>query len=132
MFGVMLQDWTTVHVTGTAGTVKQSEPTWVDVGDYRDIVLWLETRGVLIPALQSVQLYYETSPTKDDGLFSTLASQASLAANTRYIDKVLEASNPSVPLSKWVRWRLAVTGSPSTEWGATFRIHCSLNANRSR
>jgi len=127
VFGVLLQDWTTVHVTGTA-SVTQSELLWLDVGDFRDIVFWLETRGVLVPLNSIISIYFETSPTKDEGLFQSVASASGEGMSNLAILRALEVNN--VALSKWVRWRLAISPTPGTEWGATFRIHCSLNRNR--
>jgi hypothetical protein len=131
VYGVLWQDWTTLRLTGATNTIAQSEPLWLDVDDYRDAVFWLEVKNREIGGAVGVVCVYETSPSKDEVLFRPMTGPFPLAVtSTPYITKVLEAQNPSVPLSKWIRWRLYLSGTPSSEWGATFRIHCSLNASR--
>jgi hypothetical protein len=128
--GVLWQNWTTLRLTGTTNTVVQSEPLWLDVDDYRDIVFWLEVKQLALGGAGAVICAYETSPSKDDVLFSAMSTFPLGLTSTPYLTKVLSAQNPSLPLGKWVRWRLYLSGTPTTEWGATFRIHCSLNPSR--
>lgn len=127
MHGVLLQDWTTVLSTSAADSVIQSELVWLDVDDYRDAIFWLECKTVVLGGASGVVLAYQTSPTKDESLFSSMSVFPLSATSSPFIIKVLEAQDPSVPLSKWVRWRIAVAGTPSSAWGATFRIFCALN-----
>jgi len=129
--GVLWQDWTTLRLTGATNTVTQSEPLWLDVDDYRDAVFWLEVKQLSVGGAVGVLGVYETSPSKDEALFRPMTSAFPLGlTSTPYLTSVLEGQNPSVPLSKWIRWRLYLAGTPTAEWGATFRIHCSLNASR--
>ena len=44
------------------------------------------------------------------------------------IDKVILAQNPTVPLSRWVRWKLTPVGTPTSEYGLCFRVFASANA----
>jgi hypothetical protein len=128
--GVLWQDWTTLRLTGTTNTVVQSEPLWLDVDDYRDIVFWLEVKQLALGGAGAVICAYQTSPSKDDALFLSMSAFPLGLTSTPYLTKVLSAQNPTLPLSKWIRWRLYLAGTPTSEWGATFRIHCSLNQSR--
>jgi hypothetical protein len=129
--GVLWQDWTTVRLTGATNTITQTEAHWLDVDDYRDVVFWLEVKQYSVGGAVGVLCSYETSPSKDDVLFRPMNGVFLLGVtSTPYLTKVLEKQNPSTPLSKWIRWRLFLAGTPTGEWGATFRIHCSLNASR--
>lgn len=113
--------------TSAADSVAQSELLWLDVDDYRDAIFWLECKSVVLGGAGAVVLAYQTSPTKDESLFSSMSIFPLGATSSPFIIKVLEAQDPSVPLSKWLRWRLSVSGTPSSAWGATFRIFCALN-----
>lgn len=126
MHGVLLQDWTCLRASG-ATTVVQSELLWLDVEGYRDVVFWLECKEVNVGGATAVILSYQTSPTKDDALFSSMSLFPLGVTSVPFITKVLEAQDPTIPLSKWLRWRVSLSGSPSSDWGATFRIFCALN-----
>ena len=131
MHGVVWQEWTTVLLTGATSTVVQSEPCWLDVDDYRDVTFWLQVRDLSLGGAGAVICAYETSPSKDEALFLSMVSfPLGLTNTTPYITKVLSPQNPGTPLSKWLRWRLYLIGAPTSEWGATFRIFCSLNSSR--
>src|SRR5262249_2340202 len=105
----------------------QSELLWLDVEAYRDVVFWLECKEVNVGGATGVALSYETSPSKDNALFSSLSLFTLSVTSAPSIRKILEAQHPAVPLSKWLRWRILLSGSASSEWGATFRIFCALN-----
>ena len=130
MYGVLLQDWTTVRLTGATNTVVQSEELWLDVDDYRDVIFWLEVKHYTTGGAGAVLGSYETAPTKDEALFRSMSSFPLGVGSVPYITKVLAEQNPSFPLSTWLRWRLSIVGTPTTEWGASFRIFCSLNRAR--
>lgn len=127
MHGVLLQDWTCVRSSTAADTVAQNELLWLEVGDYRDAIFWLECKSVLLGGAGAVILSYQTAAAKEDALFGSMSTFPLGATTSPYITKVLEAQDPSFPLSKWVRWRMSISGTPSSEWGATFRIFCALN-----
>ena len=96
---------------------------------YGDIVLWLDTKAVTLAGLTSLTLAYETSPAKDESLFTPMVAAVTLVAGTSpLITKVLVSQNPTVPLARYVRWRLIPTGTPTGEYGACFRIFASANA----
>ena len=130
MHGVLWQDWTTLRLTGATTTVTQSEPLWLDVDDYRDAVFWLECKQVSLGGASAVALAYETAPSKDEVLFRSMSILVLSVTTSPSIVRVLTAQNPTQPLSTWIRWRIFLSGTPTSEWGATLRLHCSLNACR--
>jgi hypothetical protein len=67
-----------------------------------------------------VTLYYEGSPTREDGLFTPLATIVLSKTTRPLVTKLRLADNPSVPLARWLRWKLVA--STSGDWSVTFRI----------
>jgi hypothetical protein len=129
MYGYILQDWITIRGTQTGVSIIQSEADWMSFQPYGDIVLWLDTKAVTLAGLTSLTLAYETSPAKDESLFTPMVAAVTLVAGTSpLITKVLVSQNPTVPLARYVRWRLIPTGTPTGEYGACFRIFASANA----
>lgn len=130
MYGYMLQDWFTARLASSQADLIQSESDWMSFQPYQDIIFWLEATSVTLDGATNIQVSYETSPTKDNSLFLPMTAAEVLTAPTTQptITKVLLSQNPDVPLARWVRWRIAVTGTPTTEWGLCFRIHCAANA----
>ncbi len=134
MYGFLLQDWITIRGTGTSGlVVVQSEANWVSLQPYQDIVFWLEVREcTLVPTGgTSVILDYETAPMKDENLFRPMVTGSTLtaasASTTPTITKVLLQQNPTVPLARWVRWKLTANGTAGA-WDLTFRLSAAANA----
>ncbi len=126
MEGYLLQDWTTVRTSSSSSFIAQSEPEWLDLDDYRDIVFWLEVKAIVLGGASAVVVRYDTAPSKDELLFSSMISFPMAVVSTPTISKILESQNPTIPLCRWLRWRLQATG-PTADWGATFRIHCAAN-----
>jgi hypothetical protein len=113
MHAFILQDWTTVR--GGTTTVTQAEREWLDLELYQDVIFWLQVSE----QTGSPTLAYQTSPNKDESLFSSLLASpisVSVTASAR-VSQILMLS-ASVPLARYVRWQLA--GTPT--WDATFRI----------
>lgn len=130
MYGYLLQDWITIRGSQTGVPIIQSEADWMSFQPYQDIVFWLEVKSYTGGGLTSVTLDYETAPAKDESLFAKMITTANITAALALArqDKVLLAQNPTVPLARWVRWKLTPNGTVSSEWGITFRIHCAANA----
>jgi hypothetical protein len=134
MYGFVLQDWITIRgaTAGTpAGDIIQGESTWMGFSSFQDIVVWLDVRETNVaPTGQTLTWYFETSPSKDNNLFTSMGN---VALNNTYtpgvqaLTKVILASSPSVPLATWVRWRLSPSGSVTTPWDATFRVLVAAN-----
>ncbi len=121
MHAFMLQDWTTIR--GSVTTVTQGEDGWLDLTAYQDLVFWVDCReqsGSSAPTIA-----FQTSPTKDESLFTSIVTATTLAASaTPTVVKALLAS-ATVPIARYLRWQL--TG-PSGTWDATFRVLVAANS----
>ena len=113
MYGFVLQDWITIRggTAGTAGDIIQGESTWMGFSSYQDIVFWLDVREATISTGQTLTWYFETSPSKDNNLFTSMPTAAtgtalgpSFTPGVQTLTKSILASSPSVPLATWVRW----------------------------
>jgi hypothetical protein len=116
----LLQEWTTIQTAaGTTETVVQDEAGWLDLVGYDDIVIWSQIRSYSnINALN-----IETSPTKDDGWFTSMQSIALTAGSGPTIYKVIFAS-ASTPLARYVRWKIT---SAASAGNITFRVWLVAN-----
>jgi hypothetical protein len=132
VYGYLVQDWISIRgsTTGVAGPppVTQSEADWMSFQPYQDIVFWLEVKSWVSGALTSVTLDYETAPAKDESLFVKMITTTNITAAVSRQDKVLLAQNPTVPLARWVRWKLTWNGTATSEYGICFRLHAAANA----
>lgn len=128
MYGYMLQDWVTIRGTQNGVTVIQSEADWLSLQPYQDAVFWLEVKSIALGGLTSITLDYETAPAKDESLFVKMITTTALTTAINRQDKVLLSQNPTVPLARWVRWKLTPTGTPTGEYGICFRIFVAANA----
>ena len=127
MYGYVLQDWITIRSTNISDII-QSESDWMAFSSFQDIVFWADIREYTPPSgSPSLTLKFETSPTKDEVLFQTMASTpVSVASPITPLPKVILAAAPAVPLATWVRWRLTPTGT-SGPWDVTFRLLAAAN-----
>src|SRR6476660_1331513 len=50
MFDYLVQDWGTFSVAASQSSLVQSELDWLNLGPYSDVVLWCETRGIVVPS----------------------------------------------------------------------------------
>jgi hypothetical protein len=121
MIGGVLQDWTTVRAYGSSGqnvgAVTQTATSYLDLGDYDDIVFFVDVRELT----QSVSLQFQTSPSRDDASFQAIAPAITLAVSaTPVATRILAAYSP-IPLARFVRWTLTNL-SAAGAWDATFRI----------
>lgn len=129
MYGYTLQDWVTIRGGTTITSITQSEPDWLGLAPYEDVVFWLDVREVNNGGATNVTVLFETAPTKDEALFTPMvAGTAYIATPSLTIVKVLLAQNPLCPVARWVRWRLQMNGTAATAWDMTFRVLCAANA----
>ena len=129
MYGYVLQDWITIRGSSIADVI-QGESSWMGFSSFQDIVIWLDVREATFPTTSgSLTWYYETSPTKDNNLFTPMVNNnlTSLTPGVQTLQKVILASGPSVPLATWVRWRLSPAGTTAPPWDATFRVLAAAN-----
>jgi hypothetical protein len=129
MYSYLLQDWTTLRQNQSVTSVTQSEADWMSFQPYQDIAFWFDCDSVILGGATNIQLIFQTAPAKDEGLFQTLGTAQNLSAGTTNVLAINLSGNPSVPLARWVRWKLAPNGGAlAGEWGATFRVHATANA----
>jgi hypothetical protein len=121
MRGFLLQDWTTMSgFSGSSGppvvtSIPQGAASWLDIGDYEDLVFTLDVREA---TNANTQLVYETSPTKQDASFVAMLPAFSVAMGQR-VDRVY-TNMSAVPPARFVRWR--ITCIESGNYDLTFRI----------
>ena len=120
MESFLLTDWTTISADGGVGvanvtSVPQSASEWLDLGAFEDATFTLDVREVT----GAVSISYETSPTREDGLFVPMLPVVTLAVGVR--SDLASFQFASFPLARYVRWRLSNPGAAGT-WGATFRV----------
>jgi hypothetical protein len=123
MHAFILQDWTTIR--GAVTTVTQGEDSWLDLTAYQDLVFWVdcrETSGTATPTIT-----FQTSPTKDESLFTAIATTTTLAASANPTVVKATLSLAVVPVARYVRWQLGCSSTAST-WDATFRVLVAANS----
>ena len=130
MYGYTIQDWITIRGNSLVLTINQGESDWVGFSAFEDIVFWLDVRELTLSSATNVTVNYQTAPAKDEVLFTNMVTGTALTSvsATPTVTKVLLAQNPTCPLARWVRWQLAVTGTPTASWDITFRILAAANA----
>jgi hypothetical protein len=130
MFGYVLQDWITIR-GGATSDIIQGESTWMGFSSFQDIVIWLDVRETNVTVGNTLTWYFETAPSKDNNLFASMGNVALTNTYTPGVQsplpKSILASNPSVPLATWVRWRLSPSGGIALPWDATFRVLVAAN-----
>lgn len=74
------------------------------------------------------QFSYETSPTKDDFYFTSISGVQvfTISSLAPTINKALLAS-ATTPLARWLRYKITVTGAPTSTWDVTFRAWVAAN-----
>jgi hypothetical protein len=124
----LLQDWVTVQGSSAVTVLTQGENGWLDLSAYQDIVGWLDVKEFSATPLVG----YQTSCTKDDALFVTMAPPGGLPTSptTGVTTTALLKGFATPPLARWLRWQIAV--SPSAAWSITFRIFIAANRIGSR
>ena len=129
MLPLVLQDYILFRSDSGTTTATQDAGSWLDLAGYQDLVAFLEVKE--FSGATTIQIAYQTAPTKDDSLFVNMTSAVTLATGLT-TTKILKAS-ASVPLARWVRWQLLATGT-SGPWGAMFRVWlaCNLAGRRGR
>jgi hypothetical protein len=120
MHSFVLQDYTTIRGGTGASTITQGEAGWLDLSAYQDVIFYIDTRE----ATGSPTIYFQTSPTKDESLFTAMVSGGTgLSAGTVTAVKAL-MSGATVPVARYVRWQ--IIGAPT--WDATFRVLIAANS----
>jgi hypothetical protein len=127
MYCYVMQPWVTIRGQSTVTTINQSADCWLDLSAFQDIVAWLDCKEVSVSGSgASVQIAYQTSPTKDDSLFVPIVSAFTVTAGVS-TTIMLKDGSVTTPLCRWLRWQLTVTPTPTSAWDATFRIFIAAN-----
>ena len=114
----MLCDWTTVAGSGSTA-IYQDSPGWADLPGCKDVSAFLEVAEVT----NAPYLSYQTSPTPDLSLFSTL--DFFNATTGLRVSVIRYETAPYLPLSRYVRW--FVQGNGTGAFSLTFRIWLACN-----
>jgi hypothetical protein len=128
----LMQDWLTARGASTLTSVTQTESTWLDVGPYQDIVVWLQVQDWTTPVSAGGSLFLDvqTSPSRDDMYFLTMVGGSGITLVTQSLPTVKKLTKEvaAVPVSRWLRWKLNVGAqTPNQAWAATFRIWIAAN-----
>jgi hypothetical protein len=91
-----------------------SDASYADMANFMDFAVYLE-----VSAFSNVRFYLEGAPSKDDGLFTTLATYAPASTGLQTVE-VVRWSGGVTPASRWLRWR--TTDSGAAPWAITFRL----------
>ena len=121
MDGWLLEDYITISGKPGAGvySIAQSSHKYMDVGDYEDLVFYLDVRNYSGGG-GTLSVAYETSPTREDSTFLAMMAPVALSQPGLVVTAAPFAI-ASTPAARFVRWRLfapLATGA----WEATFRI----------
>jgi hypothetical protein len=126
MIGGVWQDWITLRgswsaVNGGVATVTQSESSYLDVTDFDDLVVSIDTREVT----GTVVLYFQTSAAREDASFVPIGSSVTLtASSTPQVVRFLATYGPT-PIARYMRWQFTGSTAP---YDATFRLTFAAHA----
>lgn len=122
MHTFILLDYSTIRAA--SGTVTQNESGWLDLTPYQDLVFWIDTRNA---STSAVTLRIQTSPTKDEALFTDMFTAFSLTSTGAVTQKqaLLGGGTTLCPVARYVRWVLV---GPGAAWDATLRIYVAANS----
>jgi hypothetical protein len=123
MHAFILQDWITIR--GAVTTVTQGEDAWLDLTAYQDVVFWLDCREVSGSTTPTIT--FQTAPTKDESLFTAMATASTLSTTTNptIVKTTLSGASTLTPIARYLRWQLL---GPSGTWDATFRVLVAANS----
>lgn len=120
----VLQDWVLVQGTNATDFV-QSEPNWLDLSPFQDLIAWIDVRAASTPGAPT--LFLDTSPSKDDLMFVSMngATGYTMTSGANPIVAQLQLGVATVPLATFLRWRIR---GPAANWNAAFRITVAANS----
>lgn len=126
MKGFLLQDWLTLRGASgaSADPIVQSQPFWLDLSAYRDVVAWLEVSEFTVDVGKNLLLNYQTAPFEDESLFNSMSGPITIATGVT-VTQMLADRSP--PLAKFFRWKVEPSAGTSAVWDVTFRILIAVN-----
>jgi hypothetical protein len=123
MHAFILQDWNTIRGALNVSTVIQSEDNWLDLTPYQDVVFWVDCRAI---TGTTVQIQFQTSPTKDDSLFTAIVAATTFTTGGPQVYQSILSKTTGIPLARYLRW--VVTSNASGTWDTTFRVLVAANS----
>ena len=120
----LAQDWLTLTNSGAGPmTVIQSEPAWLDLAAYRDVVGWLQIKR---QSTTTISIGYQTAIAKEESLFSTMAIVTTASGAEVIVTPMLQETQPSAVggLARWFRWSSVIPA------GAEFTFRLWIAANK--
>lgn len=127
MEGALLQDWVTLQgQTGSVKPITQSEPFWLDLKQFRDVVVWMEVQqaGAPLDAGINTLISYQVAPARDEALFTPSAGPFVMSQGVTVTQMLATFS----PLGRFLRWSLSPSAATvNGPWEATFRLFVALN-----
>ena len=123
---ILLQDWTTIRGNALATVVVQQEDSYADLLGYQDVGIYLDVSDFV----NSPQLQFHTSPTKEDAFFSLMTGATVTPSFTGLQTPLVyvKYAAAAVPLARFVRWRAS---GAAALWSITFRVWLVGNPVRS-
>ena len=100
----------------------QSGSGWLALDDFQDVTFYLEVR---LKRDAELALEYETAPSIDPSLFTSMAQVVMSESTAPLVTRVLLSQPDPVkpPLAGLVRWRI-VPVTATNWWRVNFRISC--------
>jgi hypothetical protein len=123
MHGFVLQDWNTIRGAASVATIVQNEDGWLDLTPYQDVLFWVDCKAV---TGTTVQIQFQTSPTKDDSLFTAIVSAQTFVTSGPQVYQSVLSKTTGVPLARYLRW--VITSAATGTWDATFRVSIAANS----
>lgn len=110
---VIMQDWITLKGAASTDEIFQPSVDWVDAELFSDVTVLLDVKDMT----SGMGIEVQTSPAMDERLFQVMTSFA--PSGTGITQSIVRFSSASVPLARYIRWRLR---HPVGAWRITFRI----------
>ncbi len=116
-----------VRIDANTLVYTQPDSGWTGVAPLQDLVAFADVRSLNLPANAVLTLDLETAPVREDLLFRPMVTGIDLvqvlSGLVSPVVKVLLFQNPTVPVLRWVRWKLTLSNIGAlAPWDATFRI----------
>jgi len=129
MHSYTMQDWVEIAGQPSISSITQSASSWFDMSMFHDVIVWLQVNDRQLGGgtATAVSIVYETAPIREEGLFFPMTPLIVLTPGLVSIATLFKTVG--VPLSRWLRWQLFVSGAPASAWSAVFRVLLSANAS---
>jgi hypothetical protein len=132
MYTFLMQDWVTIRGAPAVKQINQNADHWLDVTGFQDSVVWLDVKSFTTSGGALLNFFCQSSPTRDEALFTTVSNEGSAISINQVgliVNAIIQSSNNTiVPIARWLRWQLGVSGSPTANWDVTFRVFIAANA----